>query len=190
MGPFTGWLMGRSSGSASATAGSICITTAADGTLEEPAYLRELGDSCARACRRQERLGVFHGDPRQSGGDRTCTGSSSGRDSIERLTQGEGSNTASMSPGGGYFVSNWSDIRNPGHTRLFASDGRLVRTLDSNPSYELKRLRFGPRERVKIPDQGWLHPRSRAGAAAGSGPGQEASGLVHDLRRAACADGF
>ena len=39
----------------------------------------------------------------------------------------------------------------PGRTQLFASDGRLIRTLDSNPSYELKRLRFGPRERVKIP---------------------------------------
>jgi dipeptidyl-peptidase 4 len=71
--------------------------------------------------------------------------------SIERLTHSEGSNTASMSPHGGYFVSNWSDIRNPGRTRLFAADGRFVRTLDSNPSHEIKRLRFGPRERVKIP---------------------------------------
>ncbi len=70
--------------------------------------------------------------------------------SIERLTQADGSNSASMSPKGGYFVSTWSDILHPGHTRLFASDGRLVRTLDSNPSYEIKRLRFGPRERVKI----------------------------------------
>jgi dipeptidyl-peptidase 4 len=71
--------------------------------------------------------------------------------SIERLTQGDGSHTASMSAHGGYFVTSWSDIRNPGHTRLYAADGRLVRTLDSNPSYENKRLRFGPRERFKIP---------------------------------------
>lgn len=108
---------------------------------------------------------------------------------IERLTHGEGANTASMSPGGGYFVSNWSDIRNPGRTRLFAADGRLVRTLDSNPSYELKRLRFGPRA-GEDSHEGWLHPRSRAGAASGSGPWQEASGLVHDLRRATHAHGF
>ncbi len=71
--------------------------------------------------------------------------------SIERLTQSEGSNSANMSPDGRYFISSWSDIRTPGHTRLYAADGRLIRTLDSNPAYENKRLRFGPRERFKIP---------------------------------------
>ena len=71
--------------------------------------------------------------------------------SIERLTQSQGSNSATMSPGGRYFISSWSDIRTPGHTRLYAADGRLVRTLDSNPAYDNKRLRFGPRERFKIP---------------------------------------
>jgi dipeptidyl aminopeptidase/acylaminoacyl peptidase len=69
---------------------------------------------------------------------------------IERLTNASGSQTATMSPDGQYFVSSWSDILTPARLRLHASDGRLVRTLDSNPSYELKRLRFGPRERVKI----------------------------------------
>ncbi len=70
---------------------------------------------------------------------------------IERLTKSDGSNSASMSPEGRYFVSSWSDIHTPGHTRLYAADGKLVRTLDSNPSYETKRLRFGPHERFKIP---------------------------------------
>ena len=69
---------------------------------------------------------------------------------IERLTQAAGSQTAAMNPEGQYFVSSCSDIQTPARLRLYAADGRLVRTLDSNPSYELKRLRFGPRERLKI----------------------------------------
>ena len=56
-----------------------------------------------------------------------------------------------MSPDGKLFLSSWSDIKTPPRQRLYEADGRLVRTVDSNPSYELKRLRFGPRERLQIP---------------------------------------
>ena len=96
-----------------------------------------------------------------------------------------------MSPDGQLF--RFELVRHPdvrATRRLYAADGRLVRTLDSNPSYELKRLRFGPRERVQDPDQGRVPARSRAGPSAGSRHQQEAPGLVHDLRRAACADGL
>ena len=56
-----------------------------------------------------------------------------------------------MSPDGKLFLASWSDIKTPTRQRLYGADGRLVRTVDSNPSHELKRLRFGPRERLQIP---------------------------------------
>jgi dipeptidyl aminopeptidase/acylaminoacyl peptidase len=71
--------------------------------------------------------------------------------SLERITQTAGSHDVTMSPDGKLFLSSWSDIRTPAQTRLFGADGHLVRVVDSNPSYELKRLRFGPRERLHIP---------------------------------------
>jgi dipeptidyl-peptidase-4 len=70
---------------------------------------------------------------------------------IERLTQTSGSHQTSMSPDGKLFLASWSDIKTPTRQRLYGADGRLVRTVDSNPSHELKRLRFGPRERFTIP---------------------------------------
>ena len=70
---------------------------------------------------------------------------------IERLTQTSGSHSVTMSPDGRLFLASWSDIKTPTRQRLYAADGRLVRTVDSNPSHELKRLRFGPRERFQIP---------------------------------------
>jgi dipeptidyl aminopeptidase/acylaminoacyl peptidase len=72
-------------------------------------------------------------------------------DKVERMTQTAGSHDVTMSPDGTLFLSSWSDIRTPAQLRLFDAEGRLVRTVDSNPSYELKRLRFGPRERLHIP---------------------------------------
>jgi dipeptidyl-peptidase-4 len=70
---------------------------------------------------------------------------------VERLTQGAGSHDVTMSPEGGLYLSSWSDIQTPSRLRLFGADGHLVRTIDSNPSHELKQLRFGPRERLRIP---------------------------------------
>jgi len=69
---------------------------------------------------------------------------------VERITQTAGSHNVTMSPDGKLFLSSWSDLQTPARLRLFGADGRLVRTVDSNPSYELKRLRFGPRERLHI----------------------------------------
>jgi dipeptidyl-peptidase-4 len=70
---------------------------------------------------------------------------------IERLTQGAGSHDVTMSPDGNLFLSSFSDIRTPSRLRLYGSDCRLVRTIDSNPSHELKQLKSGPRERLQIP---------------------------------------
>jgi dipeptidyl aminopeptidase/acylaminoacyl peptidase len=71
--------------------------------------------------------------------------------SIERLTHTSGNHEVSMSPDGKMFLASWSDIRTPDRMRLYRADGGLIRTVDSNPSHELKRLRFGPHERVQIP---------------------------------------
>jgi dipeptidyl aminopeptidase/acylaminoacyl peptidase len=70
---------------------------------------------------------------------------------VEQLTQTPGSHAVSMSPDGELFLSSWSDIKTPARQRLYRADGSLVRTVDSNPSHELKRLRFGPHERLQIP---------------------------------------
>jgi dipeptidyl aminopeptidase/acylaminoacyl peptidase len=70
---------------------------------------------------------------------------------MERLTEHPGSHNVAASPDGRLFISSWSDPRTPPQIRLYDSDGALVRTVDSNPSHELKRLRFGPRERFQIP---------------------------------------
>ncbi|HZW32630.1 MAG TPA: DPP IV N-terminal domain-containing protein [Isosphaeraceae bacterium] len=70
---------------------------------------------------------------------------------IERLTPTSGSHTVNMSPDGTLFLASWSDIETPTRIRLYGADGRRVRTVDSNPSYELKQYRFGPRQRLRIP---------------------------------------
>ncbi len=73
---------------------------------------------------------------------------------LERITQTAGSHNVTVSPDGKRFLSSCSDLQTPARLRLYDLDGRPVRTVDSNPSYELKRLRFGPRERlhIKAPD--------------------------------------
>lgn len=70
---------------------------------------------------------------------------------IERLTRSEGTHTASISPDGRLYLSSRSDIRTPDRIALYDANGALVRTVDSNPSHELKRLNFGPHERFQIP---------------------------------------
>ena len=101
---------------------------------------------------------------------------------LERITQTAGSHTVTMSPDGKRFLSSCSDLQTPARLRLFDRDGRLVRTVDSNPSYELKRLRFGPRGgplHIRAPDG--FH--ALAELIADLGRHQEAPGLVHDLCR-------
>jgi dipeptidyl aminopeptidase/acylaminoacyl peptidase len=71
--------------------------------------------------------------------------------SVERLTQTTGSHNVNSSPDGKLFLASWSDIKTPDRIRLYGADGRLIRTVDSNPSYELKRLRFGLHQRLQIP---------------------------------------
>ena len=70
---------------------------------------------------------------------------------IERLTQTPGSHSVSISPDGALFLASWSDTQTPTRQQLYSTNGKLIRTLDSNPSYELKRYIFGPRQQFQIP---------------------------------------
>ena len=109
---------------------------------------------------------------------------------VERLTQTSGSHDVSMSPDGKLFLSSWSDIKTPTRQRLYGADGRLVRTIDSNPSHELKRLRFGPRERLQIPARDGFLLEAELILPPDLDTEQEVPGLVQDLRRPACAHGL
>ncbi|MGC8639306.1 MAG: alpha/beta hydrolase family protein, partial [Isosphaeraceae bacterium] len=70
---------------------------------------------------------------------------------IECLTPGEGSYRVNVSPDGRHYLASWSDLHTPTQVKLFAGDGKLVRVVDSNPSYQTKEYRFGPVERVHVP---------------------------------------
>jgi dipeptidyl aminopeptidase/acylaminoacyl peptidase len=70
---------------------------------------------------------------------------------IEGLTPSAGTHTANVSPDGKLFLSSGSDIGTPDRIGLYSAEGKRVRTVDSNPSHELKRLKFGPVERFQIP---------------------------------------
>jgi len=70
---------------------------------------------------------------------------------VERLTQERGHHAILMSPDGSRFLDAWSNIETPPKVALrSAEDGGLVRMIDDNPTPDLERYRFGPRELVQI----------------------------------------
>lgn len=69
-----------------------------------------------------------------------------------RLTTEPGSHSTSLNPGGTLFVDNWSSFNSPGKVALrSATDGSLVRTLDTNPVYAIEEFKLGKSELVQIP---------------------------------------
>jgi dipeptidyl-peptidase-4 len=70
---------------------------------------------------------------------------------LERLTPGDGSHRANVDPQGKQFIDACSDSQTPTQVRLFDCNGKLVRTLDTNPVYALEEYRRGKFEHVKIP---------------------------------------
>ncbi len=108
---------------------------------------------------------------------------------VERLTQGGGSHDVTMSPDGGLYLASWSDIHTPSRLRLHGADGHLIRTIDSNPSHELKQLRFGPRAPANS-HQGRFPARGRVDLTSRPRPQQEVPSVVHDLCRPAYSDRF
>ena len=70
---------------------------------------------------------------------------------VTRLTGGAGSHRVEISPTGAYFIDSWSSLTQTPRVELRdATDGRLLRTLDSNPVYVLEEWNLGREERVTI----------------------------------------
>jgi dipeptidyl-peptidase-4 len=60
---------------------------------------------------------------------------------LKQLTQGKGTHSASLSPGGSYFVSTHSNINQAPITNLYDADGKLIRniTTEETPSFDAKK---------------------------------------------------
>jgi dipeptidyl aminopeptidase/acylaminoacyl peptidase len=70
---------------------------------------------------------------------------------LERLTAGPGEHRATVSPQGQLFVDAVSTFNSPTQVRLYSTDGKVRRTLDTNPVYALEEYQRGKEELVKIP---------------------------------------
>jgi dipeptidyl aminopeptidase/acylaminoacyl peptidase len=70
---------------------------------------------------------------------------------LERLTKTPGNHQVSLSPKSNLFIDTWSDHKTPTQVRLYAADGALVRTLDTNPVYAREEYRLGKYELLQIP---------------------------------------
>ncbi len=69
---------------------------------------------------------------------------------VERLTVSAGQHSVAVSPNGKYFIDTWSDASTPTRVALRATDGAMVRTLDTNPVYERLEYRLSPYEQFQI----------------------------------------
>jgi dipeptidyl-peptidase-4 len=70
---------------------------------------------------------------------------------VERLTPERGNHSVNMSPNGRWFIDRWSSRDEPPRAVLRDADGKLARTLDSNPLRAAARLGRPMREPVSIP---------------------------------------
>ena len=62
---------------------------------------------------------------------------------FKKLTKGAGSHNVNVSPGGKYFVDNFSSWDNPGEVKLYSGDGKLVKELGKSViTDELKNLKL------------------------------------------------
>ena len=71
-----------------------------------------------------------------------------------QVTSGEGSHTASVSPGGSYFLDTWSSISDPGGINLLDKKGRVVRTIHREviPEYDAAKHQKNELVRIKTSD--------------------------------------
>lgn len=68
-----------------------------------------------------------------------------------QLTKERGSHRVDVSPGGKYFVDSWSNTDQPDRCVLRDAEGNAVRTLDTNPIFEMEDWEVGRVELVRIP---------------------------------------
>ena len=69
---------------------------------------------------------------------------------VERLTTGGGTHSASFNSDFTYFIENWSDINTPAQQRLVSADGKLVRVINENKVAALSQYKLGKPEFLKV----------------------------------------
>jgi dipeptidyl-peptidase-4 len=69
---------------------------------------------------------------------------------LTRLSQADGSHSASFNPSRTYYVDTWSDVSTPTQARLHKADGSQVRVIDGNVVTALKEYRLSTPEFVRV----------------------------------------
>ncbi|HET6891437.1 MAG TPA: S9 family peptidase, partial [Pyrinomonadaceae bacterium] len=69
---------------------------------------------------------------------------------LTRLTQMEGTHRVEFSPKGNLFVDYWSDINTPTQTRLYDSEGKMVRVIEENKIEALQQYKLGRPEFLQV----------------------------------------
>src|SRR6185436_15894373 len=62
---------------------------------------------------------------------------------LQRLTASEGSHKATFGAGSKFFIDSWSDVNSPTQTRLYDTQGKLVRVIEENKVDALKQYKLG-----------------------------------------------
>lgn len=69
---------------------------------------------------------------------------------LRRLTTSEGSHRVAVSPASNLFIDYWSDVSTPTQTRLYDTDGKLVRVIEENKGDSLKQYKLGAIELLQV----------------------------------------
>lgn len=69
---------------------------------------------------------------------------------LTRITPGEGSHKVTVSPASNFFIDNWSDVNTPTQTRLYDTDGKLVRVIEENKVDALQQYKLGKSEFLRV----------------------------------------
>ena len=69
---------------------------------------------------------------------------------LTRLTTVDGAHRIAMSPADNYFIDFWSNVNTPTQTRLYDTDGKLVRIVEENKVEVLKQYNFGTPELLQV----------------------------------------
>ncbi len=69
---------------------------------------------------------------------------------MTRLTQMEGNHSTNFNPQLSLFVDIWSDINTPPQSRLYKSDGSLIRVIEENRVDALKQFKLGKAEFLQV----------------------------------------
>ncbi|WP_285010404.1 S9 family peptidase [Pedobacter faecalis] len=78
---------------------------------------------------------------------------------LKRLTFGEYTHQISMSPGGKYFISTYSNVSTPPQTILLSNTGKVIRQIANSKADDFDQYVFGKTEMITIPtDDGYSLP--------------------------------